>query len=98
MQGQSRRPRRNTGEESADESYAPTPADLEDEGSSSEEDTRLAGFEGEDRYLQTRSTAFTRRLNAPLEGIRGQEGVIEAICRCAYRHQQSAHDFLHRNL
>ena len=49
MQRQSRRPRRNDGEELADESYAPTPAGLEDEGSSSEEGDRLASFEGDDR-------------------------------------------------
>ena len=70
MRRQSRRPRRNDGEESLDESYVPTPAGLGDEGSSSEEGDRLTGFEGEDQYLRTRSTAFTRRLNARLEDIR----------------------------
>ena len=87
---QSRRPRRNDGEESPDESYTPTPDGLEDEGSSSEEGDRLASFEWENWYLRTRSTAFTRRLNARLEGIREQEGVIEAIYRDAYRPTERA--------
>ena len=68
---------------SSDESYVPT--GLEEEVCPPEEDNRIAGFEYEDQYLQTRATAFTRRLNSRLKDIREQEGVIEAICRDAYR-------------
>ena len=41
-------------------------------------------------YLRTRSTVFTRRLNACLEDVREQKGVIEAICREAYRPTERA--------
>ena len=78
---QPRQTQQDTG--SSDEYYVP--AGPEEEGSPSEEDNRIAGFEGKDQYLQTRATAFTRRLNAHLGDIREQEGVIEAICRDAYR-------------
>ena len=95
MPRQSRRTRRIGGEEQVEgsegdheslgETYAPTPAERDDERSSPGEEDRLASFGGEDQYFRTRSTAFTRRLNARLGDIREQEGVIEAICRGAYR-------------
>ena len=72
-------------EVSSEESYVPTGLGEEEPPPPPEEDSKNPEFEDEERYLQTRATAITRRLNSRLEAIREQEGVIAAICRGAYR-------------